>query len=62
MTLPVMAAPWKGRRPRGRVRGVSLLGEIAPVWVSEGQVQPIGHIGNIALATKFVLDAVGGAR
>src|SRR5258708_13727074 len=54
MTLPVMPAPrpgagqqrpagtWQGQerhRPHMRVRVESLLGEISPVWVSEGGLE-----------------------
>jgi hypothetical protein len=41
---------------------VSLLGEIAPVCVSEDQVEPFGHAFDTALTTEFALDAIGGAR
>jgi Protein of unknown function (DUF2637) len=57
--------PRCGGRRRGtssswvRARAVSLLGEISPVWVSEGQGLPIGHDSDIALTRTF---AIGGAR
>jgi hypothetical protein len=60
-----MAAPGTGpggAARRRRVRVVPGLGEIAPVWVSEDQVEPFGHAFGTALTTEFALDVVSGAR
>jgi hypothetical protein len=67
MTLLVMTAPGTGpagaaRRLRARVQAMSLLGEIAPVWVSEDQAEPFAHVLGAALTTEFALDTVGGPR